>query len=236
MSDNPDAEKVDKIRQIFFPYALSMTNAVRERPSRFVYYTTAETACRILQNQELWLRSPSTMNDFLEVEHGIDCLKFAYHSESGKTFVKALDAIFPGLCEESVDYFEKWLPHIRQSTYITCFSEHLDEEDDHGRLSMWRAYGGKAGVALVINGGVMFMENDAVGLIVSPVAYWSQQQVETHLAKITEHVAAEQEFIGGLGRDYLTTIVFQMFRSATLCTKHPGFAEEREWRVIAFPL
>jgi hypothetical protein len=38
-----------------------------------------------------------------------------------------------------------------------------------------------------------------------------------------------------LGEDNVTTLVFEMFRSALLCTKHVGFHEEREWRVIYCP-
>jgi hypothetical protein len=35
-------------------------------------------------------------------------------------------------------------------TYLACLSEHQDE-DEHGRLPMWRAYGATTGIALVIN-------------------------------------------------------------------------------------
>ena len=38
-----------------------------------------------------------------------------------------------------------------------------------------------------------------------------------------------------LGRETVSASAFNMLRFAVLCTKHPGFLEEREWRIIASP-
>lgn len=35
--------------------------------------------------------------------------------------------------------------------------------------------------------------------------------------------------------EVLKNEIFNVFRFAVLCTKHPGFVEEREWRVIYLP-
>lgn len=176
------------------------------------------------------------MNDFLEVEHGFECLNAAYKSPAGKALSAAMDFHYPGLSQEAVTAFNSWLPGIRGETYITCFSEHMDHEDEHGRLSMWRAYGGDSGVALVIKPDVMFMQNQAVGLIASPVVYWNQEDVETELHKVADRINSSPDFVRSLGREQAKAVAFSMFRFAVLCTKHPGFAEEREWRVISSPL
>lgn len=225
----------DRIRRIFFPYTDERTVDLKSRKRRFVHYTSAETACRILQNRQLWMRGTSTMNDYLEVEHGFDCLNAAYKSDAGKSFTSTLNALHPNVVDEAVAAFNEWLPRIRQGTYIACFSEHLDEEDQHGRLSMWRAYGRNSGVALVINPGVMFLQNENTGLVASPVAYWTQSQVEAELKVIADRVNADQGYVRSLGREFVRALAFTMFRFAVLCIKHPGFAEEREWRVIASP-
>lgn len=225
-----------RIREIFFPYTDERSRELRGADSaRVAYYTTAETAFHLLKNREFWLRNTVTMNDYSEVEHGFECLKAAYESESGKHFRNSLDGIFPDLTKTAVDRFDSWLPTIRQDTYIACFSEHLPSEDKNGRLSMWRAYGGRAGVALVLTPDVLFAENDGIGVFASPVAYWTQEQVEAELLRIRDRVASSAEYVRSLGRATVETIVFNMFRFAVLCTKHPGFAEEREWRVIASP-
>ncbi len=52
---------------------------------------------------------------------------------------------------------------------------------------------------------------------------------------ITPNMEREVDYIKHLGREAVKQIVFNMFRFAVLCTKHPGFHEEREWRVVASP-
>jgi Protein of unknown function (DUF2971) len=236
----PSANQVNlndpRIRSIFYPYTDEKTRELRaDATSRVAYYTTAETAFHILRNKEFWMRNTATMNDYLEVEHGFDCLKAAYESDSGKFFQTSLDSVFPGLTARATERFDAWLPGIRSDTYITCFSEHLQSEDAHGRLSMWRAYGGRAGVALILKPDVMFAENSGIGVFASPVAYWTQEQVQSELQRIGERIAAQSDYVSSLGSTAVEAIVFNMFRFAVLCTKHPGFAEEREWRVISSP-
>ena len=223
------------INRIVFPYMAQRTRDVIAAGGRFVYYTTADTATSILRNRQVWMRSTTAMNDYMEVEHGFECLNAAYKAEPGQVFNRALDACFPGLAAELRDFFNAWLPGIRQETYMLCVSEHLPEEDQHGRLSMWRAYGGQAGVALVLNGGVMFRASDALGAYSSPVAYLTPDAFAADFARIAETIDAEAEYIRTLDRDTVKTYGFNMLRFAVLCTKHPGFHEEREWRVVASP-
>src|SRR5262245_18580599 len=109
------------------------------------------------------MRNTTTMNDYMEVEHGFECLNAAYKAVLGNSFNAALDGCFPSLAEDVTNSFNAWLPGICSDTYVTCVSEHSPVEDQHGRLSMWRAYGGQAGVALVFNGAVMFSDSDALG-------------------------------------------------------------------------
>jgi hypothetical protein len=48
-------------------------------------------------------------------------------------------------------------------------------------------------------------------------------------------VALASGIIAGLPREMLKTALFQIFRQFVLCTKHPAFKEEREWRIIYSP-
>lgn len=228
----PDA---GRIQEVFFPYANLKVREVLAARGRFVYYTTAETATRILRDRQIWMRSTMGMNDYMEVEHGFECLSAAYNAEPGKALNAALDTCFHGLAEEVKNDFNAWLPGIRQDTYMICVSEHLAAEDENGRLSMWRAYGGQAGVALVLNGAVMSINSDALGAYASPVAYLSPDAFAVEVVKIARNMENAVDYVRGLGRATLKQIVFSMFRFAVLCTKHPGFHEEREWRVVASP-
>jgi DUF2971 family protein len=228
-------EDQERINHTFFPYVERKTREVLSNGGRFVYYTSAETATSILFNKQIWLRNTTAMNDYLEVEHGFECLNASYKAAPGNAFNAALNACFPGLAEEVRDFFNGWLPSIRQDTFISCVSEHLPDEDQHGRLSMWRAYGGQAGVALVINGAVMFSKSGALNIFSSPVAYLSPDAFAAQLDHIVKNMESDLDFIKSLGKESVMQIVFNMLRFAVLCTKHPGFHEEREWRNIASP-
>ena len=91
--DNP-------VMRLFYPYAYKKQNTVRTEGMRFVHYTNADAAMAILSSKEIWMRKTSCMNDYMEVEHGLQCLSAAYHSQKGKRFKEVLDAIFDGISEE----------------------------------------------------------------------------------------------------------------------------------------
>lgn len=230
---NPDETRV---RQIFFPHTEKKTRELLAADCRFAYYTTAEVAAKLIGDRKIWMRSVTTMNDYLEVEHGSQCLSNAWNWAPGTAFKEAINLCFPGLGKELEDDFNGWHPHIRRDTFIMCVSEHLATEDKFGRLSMWRAYGGSSGVALVINGAVLFGESDALGAYASPVAYMSSPQFAEHFSMVTTNIRREVDYVQSLGREKVKDLVFTLLRFAVLCTKHPGFHEEREWRVIASPL
>ena len=98
------AEDLDRVTRIFFPYTEMKTREVISAGGRFVYYTTAETATCILRNKQIWMRNTAAMNDYLEVEHGFDCLNASYKAAPGNTFNAALNACFPGLADEVRDF------------------------------------------------------------------------------------------------------------------------------------
>lgn len=228
------SEEQLRVYGIFHPYAVGKTLEAQRRNQRFVYYTSAETAMRILRNGEIWMRKSHLMNDYREVEHGFDCLNETY-KKNKERMVAIFDGMFPGFCGRLETQINSWLPHFRTDSYITCVSEHDPSEDRHGRLSMWRAYGGGAGVALVVNGGPILRASDALKAHTSPVAYFHNDQVESEFARILSNVEENRDFLRSLGEQQVHANMFGALRYAILCTKHPGFHEEREWRVIYSP-
>jgi hypothetical protein len=233
MTTKPDEER---IKSVFFPYAYERAREVQAARRRFVYYTTAKTAVSILTHKQLWMRNITAMNDYMEGQHGFECLDPAYRGEPGKRLRDVLDGYFPGLSRQLLDHFNGYLAAIQRETYMTCVSEHFDDEDQHGRLSMWRAYGGDAGVALVLNGDVMFSNGDVLAAYASPVAYWDADEFARQLTSVVERIERESDYVRSLGHQKVKDIAFNMLRFAVLCTKHPGFHEEREWRIVASPV
>ncbi|MEH6718885.1 MAG: DUF2971 domain-containing protein [Aurantimonas endophytica] len=224
-----------RVFQIFFPYAFGRQMLMRSTGKRFVHYTTAEAAFSVIRNREVWMRKSAVMNDFSETEHGLRCLAYAYNSENGQRFKALLDSLFPNLTTEVEEIFNSHIPHFRWETYLTCMSEHEDGEDTLGRLSMWRAYAGTTGVAVVMNPMVFLTPSDALRAYSNPVAYLTPEQFKAEFDNITDAIEKNADFVRSLGKDNVLANVFAMLRSAVLCTKHPGFHEEREWRIIYSP-
>lgn len=226
----------DQLAKIFLPHAFNRFAAARSSGTRFVHYTDASAAMNILRTKEIWMRKCSCMNDFMEVEHGLRCLTQTYNSGSaGEKFKTVLEAISKGITEEVTEFFNMWAPWIRTDTYFTCVSEHLADEDALGRLSMWRAYGEATGVALVINNTAFLSDSNALKAASSPVAYLSDEQFEQEFARVADAILEGSNFLRTLDPQHLRNWVFHMFRFAAVCTKHPGFKEELEWRVVYNP-
>jgi hypothetical protein len=223
------------IERIFFRYASAMRQAAIRERSRFVHYTSAAAAMSIIKGKSVWLRKATAMNDFLEVTHGKECVEAAYRGPSGLTFQQALNSIHAGITKEFESLFSGWLPFL-DDAYLLAISEHEQDEDDLGRLSMWRAYGVGSGVALVLRHEPFTREDDnGINAYTSPVLYGGTSDVALHLKEAADAILANKAFVGQMSREECKQIVFNMFLFAVLSLKHRGFEEEREWRVVHSP-
>jgi len=201
----------------------------------FVYYTTAATAIKALSNSEIWMRLTGVMNDHSEVQHGINCLHSALAASAGQQLSSALNSCFPGLYQEVLNQFQQWVPHIFADTFITCISEHEQEDREYGKLSMWRAYGGNAGVALVLNPYVFFSETQALAAYTSPVLYANASGLEAKIVEVARKILGNTSYVQSIGRENARDATFHALRFGAICTKHPAFKEEREWRIASSP-
>jgi hypothetical protein len=205
--------------------------------NRLVHYTTAHVAHSILDKREIWMRNAQTMNDFSEINHGLACLQAATAAGLTNKLAALLDAIHPGTWAEVDRIFTGWRPSLQFNTFMTCASEHLGAENDEdrlGRLSMWRAYGGHNGVALILN--PAFLGNPDMGNIhTSPVLYADAPKFCQEFERSLTELASITDLLANMPQQILVLNAFGMLRFSILCTKHPGFWEEREWRVIYTP-
>lgn len=118
---------------------------------RFVHYTSAEAALSIIRTKRVWMRNALAMVDYREVGHGLDLLKAIFNKEGVDKLKLALDVYSPGAATAGGDSFNETWQQINLDTYIASISKHNDDEDQHGRLSMWRAFGNSPGrVAIVL--------------------------------------------------------------------------------------
>jgi hypothetical protein len=227
---------------ITMPYALKQMQAVYQRTpdqtdGRFVHYTTAEAALSIIRTKRFWLRNTNCMSDYREVLHGFDIFnRYFLDAAKRKAFVDAFDACTPGAADEAFTAFSNWWQDLRLNTYIACVSEHQDSEDVHGRLSMWRAFGGTGTrVGIVFRFPFVSISALPLALNFSPVAYLSESDAHGVIDQVVANVQSNRDYLRTLKREVLVQIVFQMFAAGIVCLKHEGFLEEREWRAIYTP-
>jgi hypothetical protein len=233
----PD-EQTTKLQNILLPYAARCRDRIINENSQFVHYTSAVNALSIIKSGRFWMRNTTCMSDYREVHHGFDALTRYFGNESHRqAFASALNACYEGVADDIVTLFNQWWQNTQLQTYIMSISEHDDREDLHGRLSMWRAFGGDATarVALVIKLKLAANTNMALQLMLNPVAYFTDQEFKEELDAVGRNIQEERDFLRGLGRAFLVTNVFLMHVAHIVCLKHEGFREEREWRIIYAP-
>jgi len=231
------------IERIFHPYATEQMESFAKKRGNgqvsFVHYTSAEAALRIIQNKRIWMRNVTSMSDFSEVQHGMALLNetlFGNDSKGLKALTEAVDGCAVGATAEALQFLEKSWTDIRYNTYLACISEHDKEEDQHGRLSMWRAFGATdVRVAIVFEFPYSLLHGSVFSLVVSPVAYLAKEQVEAELYRIVNNIHQNLDFLKSVGRDRVVKAIYAMLVSSVTCVKHKGFSEEREWRLIYAP-
>jgi hypothetical protein len=235
----------ERLQRIFHPYATEQMAAFlkKQRDSTqvsFVHYTSAEAALRIFEKKRIWMRNVTCMSDYSEVQHGFNLLNevlFKDDSKGLKALSAAVNGCATGAAEEAIQSFNKWWTDIRFNTYITSISEHGDDEDQHGRLSMWRAFGGAdIRIALVLKFPFSLLFGNTFNLVISPVAYFGKEEVERELYRVTDTIHQNRDFLSALGRERVISATYNMLVAGATCMKHKGFSEEREWRLIYAPV
>ncbi|MBD5778782.1 DUF2971 domain-containing protein [Pelagicoccus sp. NFK12] len=187
-------------------------------PEKLIHYTNAKVAASILLNKELWLSNARDMNDISEIEHGWRIL------ETNSGIARAIDKF--GLREN----LESWENDFMQNTFFSCFSQFKgDHEERDGRLSMWRGYGGEHPVGIIFNTQVLqgLLGHSVHSFRLDKVSYDQNEQRDKVLAAVDVHApTTEKDPIKIM--DALQPIFYQL----PFFTKHPGFEEEQEWRLL----
>ncbi len=236
-----EEEEVMRLWKLFFPEAMRRMEEMRDGDRRFVHYTSAEAAALILQSRTMLLRNSVLMNDFSEVQYGMELLSTAYNGELGERLKKAMAEIQADLPEILEHNFEAEFLDARHETYLISISEHGnqvdgdEQEDLFGRLSMWRAYGSDNGVAFVFNNTPFLNESNALKAYTSPVLYADQNRFNDSFAEIVNGVEQNLDQLKAAGGGWFYEALSSSFKFAIQSTKHPCFKEEREWRIIYNP-
>jgi hypothetical protein len=232
---NPDTQKIWDLFTSLYPSPAEELASLQKVPF-LAHYTSITALEGILRSNEIWFSNPLFMNDLEEVRFGIirgtqvlraneQLLTSLGTDERRARFISALD--------HSLGYFEE---NHAFDTYVFCLSKH-DINDRDGRLSMWRGYGGQGrGAAIIFDTSKVTMLAGSP-LILSKVHYGSGDerlawvtQLGEDISKIVRNnsISNEQVYL-------IAQAAFERLKLFALFSKHIGFAEEEEWRVVYMP-
>lgn len=228
------ASDATRRNEIFRPYATKKAGYAARTGQQFIHYTSASTASLILRNAEIWMRQSSAMNDYREIEFGQACIRHAWH-EHRQRFDRVFGQVDVAIAPKLWGWLCSWEQRVRTETYLTCVSEHRSRENHHGRLSMWRAYGGNNGVGLVVDGAPLLRVSDALGAYASPVGYHTLKSFSGAFSGLLDRAEGSLDFLVQQGADQVYQELCHTLHYAMLCTKHEGFRDEREWRIVRSP-
>ena len=220
-------QDTDRFFEVFCPGELERLNEI-VAGARLVYYTGAETAKSIIENREIWFRNAALMSDFSEISYGVNVLNGAMFGSVGERFRRIANGLFPDAIGSAEELLESRIPNWRLETYLSCWSLHHPSEDQNGRLSMWRAYGD---VALVLRNRAFHAFGAESGMQSLPVNYFSLSDCEAQVEQVAENIRSNSASIRRGGRRKFEEDLAYMAFLYAIRTKHPGFAEEKEWRV-----
>lgn len=199
------------------------------------HYTSLQNVENILRNEEFWLSNPLDMNDTEEVAFGVENGRSLVHSnkdlksalgtdERRDLFYQALDRAYDGYAKQHV-----------LDLYIMCFSLHQASDED-GKLSMWRGYGNAGkGAAIIFDPSKIPIQLGSP-LALAPVEYASQEKRRELIKNKIDQVAGffREKTIPSTAIETLARALFQRICLFAIFSKHIGFIEEREWRLVYF--
>jgi Protein of unknown function (DUF2971) len=200
------------------------------------HYTSLSNLKSILENEEVWLSNPLFMNDFEEVRFGVN--------EGMKLFLESTEISEAAGSTERHDklrssfehYFDKFANNHVVDVFVFCFSLH-DPQDNDGRLSMWRGYGASGNGACLVFDTSKIPRIENSPLIISRVHYASAEERRQWIAdRITQFCSILTVSDIPVDKLYLAAYSFlERLKLFALFTKHHGFKEEEEWRMVYLP-
>jgi hypothetical protein len=198
------------------------------------HYTTMDVLEKIMRNDEIWFSHPTLMNDHAEVLDGIELgtQSFLHSNLLMDTLGPVAGLFVKGLMDARNEYGTMHL----FDTYIFSLSAHHPDDYD-GRLSMWRGYGADGNGAAIVIDPKKMRTTAASPLVFERVVYKTAAQRMAWLDDLWMRIAQFVANRTALNDEWILAghNTFDRIALASIFSKHIGFDEEREWRVVYMP-
>jgi hypothetical protein len=230
-------------------------NKLSDEKSLLYHYTTSQGFLGIIESQQLHATSIAYLNDSEEhigyLTRRLPLLITQWAGDAYRNMSRPTTLSEDEITSAAQEFSQRMQTGILELTkkmddpYVVSFSAPPEYDPDDGQLSQWRAYGRDGGYALVFDTvaleRLLTLENAAFhhqALLICDVDYHydgsnqyskplaetveDEQQVKDALMKLL-HTAQHDSFEGG----------YQPLMQLSVRSKHRGFSEEKEVRIVA---
>ena len=237
----PTAESIQKIFAPIHQHFLELYSDLEKRGSYTVkspllaHYTSIEVLERVLATNQVWFSNPLFMDDLEELRFGITEGYQQFQNNQDVRRASGSDERASKLFDAFNYYYNQFANEHAIDVYVLCLSEHTRGNSD-GLLSMWRGYGGNGKGAAVVFDTAKFGANPNSPLVIAQVTY---ESTAARREWLTQKIAQFATLLStaNLPDDRLhwaAWLMFQRIKAFALFTKHSGFFEEQEWRIVYF--
>lgn len=204
----------------------------KQNDLKLAHYTSAAVALKIIDNKEIWLNNVGNMNDYREVELGKNLLARTFNkTDEGNRLKDILNQISEKLSEELIIRYNSIFNGLDR-TYAFCLTEHKKDYDKYGKLSMWRAYAPKNGIALILNIAPFIKECSKTTAFTIPMFYYEYEEFQNKFKNFVDKAQNNLDIFNNITKEEVLDFFYRKFLVSVLSLKHKGFEEEKEWRIL----
>lgn len=201
------------------------------------HYTSISNLESILRNKEIWFSNPLYLNDFDELRFGMnegrDILLYDDEVNSKlRDSVKTQDNL-EILKSHFNDIFSQFEAKHALDTFVLSFCRH-EEGDEDGKLSMWRSYGSGGNGACIVFDSKKLSAVEESPLIFGRVTYSPKAERKNQLKRFCFVLCEELAKAADVEKELYVAAhyFFERLKFFGLFSKHSGFREEDEFRLV----
>lgn len=222
----------EKIQSVLWDDLDTENDFPAQRPL-LAHYTSVAVLDAMMSNNEIWFSNPLYMNDLEELRFGMIQGANAFRASQELKAAFQDESAFDSLMEHFNALFAAYETKHAFDTYIMCLAKHKPENND-GLLSMWRGYGAGGGGVAVIFDTTKLSFTESSPFIIGAVQYGTREDrlawIESKIRELATVIAGEPLTDKQL---YSTAYYWiERLKVFALFTKHSGFHEEQEWRIV----
>lgn len=205
---------------------------LKQNDLKLAHYTSAAVALKIIDNKEIWLNNVGNMNDYREVELGKNLLAKTFNkTDEGKRLKNILSEIDKDLSKNLIVRYNKIVDDL-DNTYAFCLTEHKKDYDKYGKLSMWRAYAPKNGIAIILNLEPFIEEARKTSAFTIPMFYYDYEEFADKFKEFVDKIEENIDLFKTITTEEALEFLYRKFLVSVLSLKHKGFEEEKECRIL----